>query len=154
VTTTVVPAGTINKEIIMKKKKSWLDLQIILASLAVTVTVGLWNVFAMGNRQVANASGNPAQPPPSADPTNVYVYDPTSTSAATTSVASVDANGKVTLPKVHILLGGSLPVIRVAQAAPTAGSSDGGTVSRLSGGGATNLPPAPPPATSSGSSKP
>jgi hypothetical protein len=134
----------------MKKKKSWLDLQIILASLAVTVTVGLWNVFVMGSRQVANAAGNPPVTPPPADPTNTYIYDPTSTSAAT--AITVDANGKVTLPKVHILMGGSLPVIHVAQAAPTAGSSEGGMVSSSSGGGAANPPP--PPATSSGSSKP
>ncbi len=137
----------------MKKKKSWLDLQIILASLAVTVTVGLWNVFAMGNRQVANAAGNPPVIPPPADPTNVYVYNPSPTTAAT-----LDPNAPLTLPKVHILLGGSMPVVRVAtaQPAPTGGSSEGGTVSRSSshssGGGTANPPP--PPASNSGSSKP
>jgi hypothetical protein len=135
-----------------KKKKSWLDIQIILASLAVTVTVGLWNVFSMGNRQVANAAGNPPLAPPPANPTNTTVYNPSPTAALT---ATIDANGAITLPVVHILMGGSLPVIRVAQTAPTAGNSEGGTVSRSSGGstgGGTTNPPPPP--TSTGSSKP
>jgi hypothetical protein len=129
----------------MKKKKSWLDLQIILASLAVTVTVGLWNVFAMGNRQVANAAGNPPVVPPPADPTNVYVYNPSPTTAAT-----LDPNAPLTLPKVHILMGGSMPVVRVATAQPA--PSGGGSSSHSSGGGTSNPPP--PPASNSGSSKP
>jgi hypothetical protein len=135
-----------------KKKKSWLDIQIILASLAVTLTVGLWNVFAMANRQVASAAGNPPVNPPPADPTNTSLYHPSPTAAR---AAATDPNAPLSLPVVHILMGGSLPVVRVAQTAPTAGSSEGGSVSRStgggSGGGTTNPPPPP---TTTGSSKP
>ena len=47
-----------------RSKKRWLDIQLILASIAVTSTVALWNNFARG----ARAAEVPAAPPPP-DPT-------------------------------------------------------------------------------------
>jgi len=132
-----------------KPKKRWLDVQIILASLAVTFTVGLWNVFAMGNRQVSSSTGSPPVNPPPSDPTLTYTYTPSPTAAVTQ-----DPNAVITLPKVHILMGGSLPVVRVVPAAPPPSSVSGSQSGGSSGGGASNPLPPPPPATNTSSSKP
>jgi hypothetical protein len=122
-----------------KSKKRWLDIQIILASLAVTFTVGLWNLFARPNRPVASPSGNPTP-----DPTFTLTYTPDPTATST-----LDPSAPVHLPKVHLLLGGNLPVPKVVVAALPSGGQDAGP---NNGGGDTNPPPAP--ATSTSSSKP
>jgi hypothetical protein len=123
-----------------RSKNRWLNLQIILASIAVTFTVGIWNVLAKGNGPVVNPSG--VQPP---DPTFTFTYTPNPTATAT-----VDPSAPAHLPQVHILLGGKMyvpPVVMVA-------SSGGDNQNVGPKGGGNNPPPAaPPPASNTGSSK-
>jgi len=143
-----------------RSKKRWLDIQLILASIAVTSTVALWNNFARG----ARAAEVPAAPPPP-DPTFTLSYTPTPTATATavptaTVSAITDSNGVVHLPKVHLLLGGKLPVIPVVVAVQpsSSGSSNQSGGSKSSGGStkttASNPAPAPAPVTNTSSSKP
>lgn len=130
-----------------KSKNRWLDVQIILASLAVTSTVALWNVFAKGSSPVAS-------------PTDVPTPDPTATMTATPyptatpmATATANPNAVVQLPKVHILLGGNLPVVPVYAAVPAApaGNSTNQVSAPKSSGGSKS---APPPAAKTSSSKP
>ena len=127
-----------------RSKRRWLNLQIILASIAVTFTVGLWNVFARGNSPVVNPSGT--QPP---DPDFTFTYTPSPTATAT-----VDPNAPVRLPQVHLLLGGKMyvpPPVVVAASSP----DDPNNQNVGPKGGGNNPPPAaPPPAANTGSSKP
>ena len=122
-----------------KSKKRWLDVQIILASLAVTFTVGLWNVFARDNRLVVNPAGT--QP---ADPTFTYTYTPNPTPTAT-----VDPNVPVRLPQVHLLLGGKMYV-----PPPVVVASSGNNNQNVGSTGGGSNPNPPPPATNTSSSKP
>lgn len=127
-----------------RSKKRWLDIQIILASLAVTSTLGLWNVFARGSRPLASPAN-----PPTPDPTFTFTYTP-----GPTPTATVDASAPLHLPKVHLLLGGKMPVAPVIQAA-VPGSDTSNQKTGPSGGNNPNPPPAPPPpAANTGSSKP
>ena len=128
-----------------RSKRRWLNLQIILASIAVTFTVGLWNVFARGNSSVVNPSG--AQPP---DPTFTLIYTPKPTATAT---ATLDASAPGHLPQVHILLGGKMYVPPPVVAASTGGDSSGNQSVGPKGGGNNPPPAAPPPAANTGSSK-
>jgi hypothetical protein len=131
-----------------KSKRRWIDIQIVIASIAVSLTVALWNVFAKGSPPVASAV-SPQVP----DPTNTFTYTPV---PSATAVARVDPNAPVTLPKVHLLLGGSMPSAPVVYASapsasdPTGGTSGGGGTTNPGGGGTKNPPPPPP----TGSSKP
>jgi hypothetical protein len=123
-----------------RSKRRWLNLQIILASIAVTFTVGLWNVFSKGNSPVVNPSGT--QPP---DPTFTFTYTPNPT-----ATAIVDPNAPVHLPQVHLLMGGKMYVPPVVVAAlPPVGNQDTGP---NNGGGNPKSPP--PPVTNTTSSKP
>jgi hypothetical protein len=125
-----------------RPKRRWLHIQIILASIAVTFTVGLWNVFAKGSRVVANPAGT--QPP---DPTFTFTYTPNPTPTATR-----DPNAPVHLPTVHLLLGGKMPVAPVVVAASSGGDPSNPNVGPKGNGN--NPPPAPPPpASNTGSSK-
>jgi hypothetical protein len=137
-----------------RTKRRWLDIQLILASLAVTSTVALWNNFARPNRPAAVPT---VPPPPEPTFTLTYTPAPTATAIPTATVGPyVDANGVVRLPKLHLLLGGKLPAVPVVQVARTASSdassSSGGSSAGPKGGGSPSNPP--PPATNSGSSKP
>jgi hypothetical protein len=137
-----------------RSKRRWLDIQLIMASLAVTSTVALWNNFARGSQPAST----PVVPPPT-DPTFTLTYTPTAAAtntAAPTATAGpyIDTNGIVHLPKIHLLLGGKLPAVPVAAAQPAASSSNqggGNSVSPKGGGGGSNPPP---PAANTGSSKP
>jgi len=122
-----------------RSKKSWLDVQIVLASLAVTSTVALWNVFARGNRPVVSPAS-----PQTTDPAYTLTYTPNPTATAT-----LDPSVPVHLPKVHLLLGGKLPVVPVVVA--SSASSIDPAVAPTGGGGGSNPPP---PAANTGSSKP
>jgi hypothetical protein len=125
-----------------KSKKRWLDVQVILASLAVTFTVGLWNLFARANRPVAN----PVVPPPP-DPAFTITYAPT---PIATAMAAQDPNAPIRLPKLHLLLGGTLPVPKVVLAAIPSADSGNQTTGPV-GGSHTNPPP---PVTNTTSSRP
>ena len=144
-----------------RSKKRWLDIQLILASIAVTSTVALWNNFARG----ARAAEAPAAPPPP-DPTFTLTYTPAPTATATavpaaTVAATQDPSAVIHLPKVHLLLGGKLPVIPVVVAAQPSGggssSQNSGSGGSKSSGGSTKITasnPAPAPVTNTSSSKP
>ena len=126
-----------------RSKSRWLNLQIILASIAVTFTVGIWNVLAKDNVQAVNPSG--AQPP-NPDFTLTYTPNPTATVA-------VDPSASGRLPQVHLLLGGKMYVPPVVAALPSAGDNGGGQNVGPKGGGNNPPPAAPPPAANTGSSK-
>ena len=128
-----------------RSKRHWLNIQIILASLAVTFTLGLWNVFARGSRPVASPIS-----PPTPDPTFTFTY--TSTPTVTSTLAP---SAPLHLPKVHILLGGKMPVAPVVVASSPGSNSGNQTTGPINGGSNPNPPPAaPPPAANTGSSKP
>jgi hypothetical protein len=130
-----------------RSKKRWLNIQIILASIAVTITVSLWNAFAKGNRLDASPVT-----PPTPDPTFTFTYTPNPTATAT---AAVDPNAPVHLPQVHLLLGGKMYVPPLIVAVQPSGSQAGSSGSSSRGGAVTNNPaPAPAPVTSTSSSKP
>ncbi|MGD0752925.1 MAG: hypothetical protein ABSA23_16150 [Anaerolineales bacterium] len=129
-----------------KSKNRWLDVQIILASLAVTSTLALWNLFVKGSCPVASSIDNP-----NPDPTSTFVFTPNPTATAyPTATATLDPLAPIHLPKVHILLGGSLP-IPVAAQPPASASGKPASASKSS---ASSSNPAPAPVASTSSSKP
>ncbi len=131
-----------------RPRNRWLDIQVILASLAVTFSLGLWNVFAKGSRPLTSTIT-----PPTPDPTSTFTFTPAPDPTAT---PTVDPSAPLHLPKVHLLLGGSMPVAPVVQAASSNGSSAGSskTQNNAQKGGGSNPASAPPPVTNTGSSKP
>lgn len=131
-----------------KSKNRWLDVQIILASLAVTSTVALWNVFARGSSPVASPTDAPTPDPTATMTATPY---PTATAMAT---PTANPNAVIQLPKVHILLGGSLPAPQpqpVAAQPASAGSTTNQVSAPKSSGSSKS---APPPAAKTSSSKP
>jgi hypothetical protein len=122
-----------------KSKRRWLDIQIILASLAVTFTVGLWNVFAKGNKPVSSPGST--QPP---DPAFTFTVTP-----APTATATLDPKAPLALPTVHMLLGGNMPVTPVVMASAPS-NNDSGNQGGGGGGGSNSKPP---PASKTSSSK-
>ncbi len=80
-------------------KKRWLDVLVILASVAVTSTLAFWNTFAKGSHTAVSPAGSKPK-----DTQLVITETPTPT---------IDPYAPVQLPKVHLLLGGSMPVARV-----------------------------------------
>ena len=111
-----------------KSQKSWGEIQLAIAAIAMTVTLALWNVFATPTKPVVAQAGNTETPPPPTD--------------APTQAASPTPG---TLP-VKIIFGGAPPQQRVIVqgAAPQAKP-------KHKGGGAG---PAPAPTANTGSSKP
>jgi hypothetical protein len=133
-----------------KPKNRWIDVQIIFASLAVTSTLALWNLFVKGSHPVASSIDNPDP-----NPTATFVFTPIPTATAyptatATATATLDALAPIHLPKVHILLGGKLPV--PVAAAPAASVSSQPASAPKSSAGSSN--PAPKPVTKTSSSKP
>jgi hypothetical protein len=137
-----------------KSKNRWLDVQILIASLAVTSTVALWNGFARAASVAASPTDTSTpdptstqiSPPPSATP-----Y-PTATAIAT-AVATVDPNATIHLPKVHLLLGGQLPVVQVVVAQPQPSNSKTNNPVASTGSKAPGKS-SPPPVAKTSSSKP
>jgi hypothetical protein len=127
-----------------KPKKRFLDAQILIGTIAMTVTIALWNIIASAARQTSSAaiaqkfaneilSKNPDQVsplPPAA---------PTATSAQGLSF--------IQLPPVKILLGGKMPVPQVVVVSSS--SSSTGSVASSSGGSTGSKPPPPVTTTSS-----
>ncbi len=131
------------------KSKSWADIQMIISSIAVAVTMGFWSLFSSNQKLTAGATGTanlPGQPDPNA----------------------ATANNDVLLPGQVMLLNGSSAPSGSTQAsasAPAASSSNrrnngGGGGGSSSGGGGSSVAPAPKPAPKpsggggTGSSKP
>jgi hypothetical protein len=147
-----------------KPKKRWLDTQIIITSLAISISLGLWNIFARASA-ASTQSGN--TPPPTPDPGFTYTLTPAEP-AATTGASPLSA---IHLPPVHILLGGKQPVARTvilgsSSGAPIVNGSTGSSSSQASAGNSagtssstgstaiSNPAPAPAPVTVTSSSKP
>lgn len=90
--------------------RNWNDVQLVLAALAMTLTLGLWNIFAEPDLAHAkeNLEQQPSTPPATAIP----------------SVAGTPTR----LPPIKILLGGVAPQLKVVQqpSARRSGRSGGG----------------------------
>jgi hypothetical protein len=125
-----------------RSKNRWLDIQILLASLAMTFTLGLWNMFARGSRLVASTVI-----PPTPDPASIFTFTPDPT-----ATAPMDPSAPVRIPRVHILLGGKMPVAPVVVAASSADASNPQKNPPQDGGN--NPVPTPTPVANTGSSKP
>jgi hypothetical protein len=79
----------------MKKKAShrWLDAQVVISTLSMTASLGLWRLFAVAPQPVA------ASLPPT----------PTGPAVVESTPAGVQAAPLVALPSTRILLGGAAP---------------------------------------------
>ena len=88
--------------------RNWNDVQMVLAAMAMTLTVGLWNVFAAPDAALAKESAQePAAPPPT-EPTATIPTSPTA------------------LPPVKIMLGGVEPQTVIVQQAARRNNNNGG----------------------------
>jgi hypothetical protein len=82
-----------------KSANRWLDVQIVIATLTLTFSLALWNLFAGGSRPVSTGanltsqSQSVASPPPASAPLPVASPPPAS----------------APLPQVRIYLGGAAP---------------------------------------------
>jgi hypothetical protein len=96
-----------------KPKKRWLDAQIVIASLAMTFTLALWNLFASGGPK-GSATQSTVQDPQVPEPTSTQV-------PAATGTAVVLPSGQ--LAPMKVLLGGKAPVAPVVVSSSGRGSS-------------------------------
>jgi len=138
--------------------KSWNEIQMAITAIAVTASLGFWNLFATPEKAQAAAkvveSSTPPPPPPPTD-TATVTAEPTETA--------------MSLRPVKIIFGGEAPKVQVVQVfAPGVpatkkkgggGGGGGGGAPVVSGGGgggggAPAPAPAPAPPPSTGSSKP
>jgi cytochrome oxidase assembly protein ShyY1 len=118
--------------------KSWGEIQLTIATLAITATLGFWNLFSTPEKaQAAVKVAQTATPPP--PPTPTETAEPTATAQA--------------LRPVKIIFGGQAPKQTVVQVqvqsnaqAPAKRRKGGGDDSNNSGGGS---PPSQPPSTGS-----
>jgi uncharacterized membrane protein YgcG len=131
-----------------KAQKSWAEIQMAIAAISITATLGFWNVFAAPDRQTAVTQVKPTTTPPPPPP-------PTETAQPTPVVPTSTA---LALMPVKIIFGGKAPSQQVVQVVVPqntkrnkGGGGDGGGGG---GGGASVSAPAPAPAASTGSSKP
>jgi cytochrome oxidase assembly protein ShyY1 len=114
--------------------KNWSEVQLTIATLAITATLGFWNLFSAPDKAQAGAQIAQTSTPPPPPPTETA--QPTATALA--------------LRPVKIIFGGQVPqqqIVQVAVAQPPAKKHNGG--SNNSGGGSTTSQPP-----STGSSKP
>jgi cytochrome oxidase assembly protein ShyY1 len=123
--------------------KNWSEIQLAIAAVAITATLGFWNLFSTPEKAQASAQVTQTfTPPPPPSPTETA--QPTATALA--------------LRPVKIIFGGQVPqqpVIQVAVAQPPAkkhkgGGSNNDNNTDGSGGGGAPAPADPP---STGSSK-
>jgi hypothetical protein len=126
--------------------KSWNEVQMAITAVAITATLGFWNLFATPEKaQAAAKITESSTPPPPPPPAETAMPEPTATTAVSLG-----------LRPIKIIYGGKIPQQQVVQqvaAAPSTKKRGGG--GSVGGGGTTAAnPPAvvPPPAT--GSSKP
>jgi hypothetical protein len=101
-----------------KPKRRWLDAQIVIASLAMTFTLALWNLLASGSPK--SSSTQVVDQKPQA-PETPETPGPTATPApAATGVTNLP-NGQ--LAPMKVLLGGKAPVAPVVVVSSGGGSS-------------------------------
>jgi cytochrome oxidase assembly protein ShyY1 len=116
--------------------KSWSEIQLAIAALAVTATLGFWNLFSTPDKAQTSAQVTQSFTPPP-PPTPTETAQPTATALA--------------LRPVKIIFGGKAPqqqVIQVAMAAPPTKKRNGGGGNVDTGGGSASVQPP-----STGSSK-
>ena len=136
-----------------KSKFRWLDAQIVIAALAVTGSLALWNVFAAAAR-------HPVLGPISMRLSeSLYKNTPAGVTATTATAVPTQmaAPGltQIHLQPLHMLLGGHAPVVQVVVVSKPGSPSGGSPASSVSGGGGGGGPvSAPPPVTTTGSSHP
>jgi hypothetical protein len=100
-----------------KPQKSWTDVQMTIAALAITATLGMWNLFSVPQKQPVAQTTDTATPPPPPPPTE--------------AVAATATQLPQFVP-VKIIFGGTAPqqkVVVQAAAQPPArnkGNSGGG----------------------------
>jgi len=131
-----------------RSKFRWLDAQLVIAALAVTGSLVLWNVFAAAARKpvFGPASVRMAERLYKRLGTGVIATQTATALPGATPDMSTPALTGIHLPPIHLLLGGKAPPAQVVVVNSSAS---------VSGGGASNPPPAPPPpVTSTGSSHP
>jgi len=120
--------------------KSWSEIQLAIAAIAVTATLGFWNFFSTPEKAQASAQvTQTSTPPPPPIPTETA--QPTATALA--------------LRPVKIIFGGNVPQqqviqVGVAQAPAPKKHNGGGSNNANTGGGGAAAPSSPP---STGSSK-
>jgi cytochrome oxidase assembly protein ShyY1 len=56
-----------------KPQKSWTDAQMTIAAIAITATLGMWNLFSIPQKQQVMQATDTATPPPPPPPTEVVV---------------------------------------------------------------------------------
>jgi len=126
-----------------------MDAQIVIASLAVTASLALWNVFAAAAR-------HPVLGPVSMRLSERLYKNMASAVTATPAPTQTVTPGlnQIHLPPLHLLLGGKAPQVQVVVVSNPGSPSGGGpgSSSASSGGGTISNPP--PPVTSTGSSHP
>jgi hypothetical protein len=118
--------------------KSWSEIQLTIASVAVTATLGFWNYFSTPEKTQTVVQATQTSTPPPPIPTETA--QPTATALA--------------LMPVKIIFGGKAPqqpVVQVAAPQPAVKKRNGGGNNDTGGGGGSS---APAPAASTGSSKP
>lgn len=121
--------------------KSWGEIQLTIATLAITATLGFWNLFSAPEKAQAGAQATQTSTPPPPPPTETATAEPTATTLA--------------LRPVKIIFGGQVPQQTVVQVQVQGGAQTATKKRRTndgnnsSGGGST---PSQPPST--GSSKP
>lgn len=130
-----------------KPKRRFLDVQIVIATISMGVTLSLWNILASASRQTSNASiaekfAN-EQIPKNED--QASSISPTPTAASRASGLTL-----IQLPPMKMLLGGKMPVARVVVNS-TASISPVGSGS---GAGSPTGSKPPPPVTKTSSSHP
>ncbi len=61
----------------MNNKKSWGEIQLAIAAVALTVTLGFWNLFSAGQKQQVTATATDVPVPPTEEMAQVSVPTPT-----------------------------------------------------------------------------
>lgn len=113
------------------KKKNWNDIQMVITTISITATIGMWNMFAIDAKAKTIEAEKAFIPPaPSETPA------PTST--------PMPAPTMMVYKPIKIIYGGTPPAPQVVQIAVSAPSSSTGTKPRGGGGGGGNTNPSPP----------
>jgi hypothetical protein len=133
--------------------KSWNEVQMAITAVAITATLGLWNMFATPEKTQAaaqiTATFTPPEPPP---PAETAIPEPTATAVSSLALRPVKIiYGGIApqQPVVQVAAAGQVAAAPAAKKNKSGGASKGGGVSKGGGG---NPAPVPPPTT--GTSKP
>jgi uncharacterized membrane protein YgcG len=97
--------------------RNWNDIQMLLAALAMALTLGLWNLFAGPDRALAKESAQPTELPPPQP------------------VAEQPTAAPTALPQVKIYLGGVAPQTQITITNVRKGGGGGGGGGTLPGTG-------------------